>query len=128
MGVIYHQRSPLERLCDLGVAMKPGAQLVVESQVIPGTDSVALFPPGRYGKARNVFFVPTAECLSAWVSRAGFIDVEICSLELVTSEEQRSTEFAPFESLVDFLCPENLAKTIEGHPAPLRAIITARKR
>jgi tRNA (mo5U34)-methyltransferase len=32
-----------------------------------------------------------------------------------------------FESLADFLDPDDPKKTIEGHPAPLRAIFTATK-
>jgi tRNA (mo5U34)-methyltransferase len=32
-----------------------------------------------------------------------------------------------FESLADFIDPNNGSKTIEGHPAPLRAIFTAIK-
>jgi tRNA (mo5U34)-methyltransferase len=30
-----------------------------------------------------------------------------------------------FESLADFLDPDDGSKTMEGHPAPLRAIFTA---
>jgi tRNA (mo5U34)-methyltransferase len=32
-----------------------------------------------------------------------------------------------FESLADFLDPDDRSKTMEGHPAPLRAIFTATK-
>jgi len=40
-------------------------------------------------------------------------------------EEQRSTDWMTFESLADFLDPADTAFTIEGYPAPRRAIVTA---
>jgi tRNA (mo5U34)-methyltransferase len=33
-----------------------------------------------------------------------------------------------FESLQDFLDPADQTRTIEGHPAPLRVLITAQRR
>ncbi|MDH5378765.1 MAG: DUF1698 domain-containing protein, partial [Gammaproteobacteria bacterium] len=41
-------------------------------------------------------------------------------------DEQRSTEWMRFESLADFLDVSNHEKTIEGYPAPKRAIVVAR--
>jgi tRNA (mo5U34)-methyltransferase len=32
-----------------------------------------------------------------------------------------------FESLADFLDPQDIGKTIEGYPAPKRAVFLARK-
>jgi tRNA (mo5U34)-methyltransferase len=40
-------------------------------------------------------------------------------------DEQRSTEWMTFESLADFLDPDDQSKTIEGHPAPVRAVFLA---
>jgi tRNA (mo5U34)-methyltransferase len=48
------------------------------------------------------------------------IDVTTTSLE-----EQRSTAWMQFQSLKDFLDPENPQLTCEGLPAPKRAIILA---
>ena len=39
--------------------------------------------------------------------------------------EQRSTEWMTYESLTDFLDPANNDLTIEGYPAPQRAIFIA---
>ncbi len=41
-------------------------------------------------------------------------------------EEQRKTDWMENESLIDFLDPNDTSKTIEGYPAPLRAILTAK--
>ncbi|MFN8389587.1 MAG: tRNA 5-methoxyuridine(34)/uridine 5-oxyacetic acid(34) synthase CmoB [Bdellovibrionota bacterium] len=126
LGILYHQRDPLRALEWIREAMKPGGQLILESQAIPGDQSCALFAPDRYAKAHNVFFVPTAECLRSWAVRAGFQDAEVVSYETVTVAEQRRTPLAPYESLADFLDPDDPTRTVEGFPAPARAIVVAR--
>jgi len=40
-------------------------------------------------------------------------------------EEQRRTPWMTFHSLEEFLDPEDNTRTIEGFPAPRRAILTA---
>ena len=127
LGVVYHQRDPLSCLQGIFKSMRPGARMILESQVIPGDETMALFAPERYAKARNVYFIPTAECLKSWALRAGFVDVRIISVAEVGADEQRSTALAPYESLSDFLDPTDSTKTIEGYPAPMRAIVVAEK-
>ena len=125
MGVLYHQRNPLEVLKLLKESLRPRGKLVLEGQIIPGDEPVALFPPDRYGKARNVYFLPTVSCLEAWLARAGFKDISTVDISKTELDEQRRTEFAPFESLEDFLDKDDLSKTIEGWPAPKRALVVA---
>jgi tRNA (mo5U34)-methyltransferase len=48
------------------------------------------------------------------------VDINTTSID-----EQRATDWMTFESLEDFLDPEDHSKTIEGHPAPLRAVFLA---
>lgn len=127
LGIIYHQRDPLNMLRAVKGVMRKDAVLILESQAIPGEDPVALSPFDRYAKARNVYFVPTASCMCAWLTRAGFRDVEVISSSEVTTDEQRRTALAPYESLADFLDPSDLSKTIEGYPAPLRVAVRAVK-
>lgn len=127
MGIIYHQRDPLHVLAMAKAALKPGGQLILESQAIAGDGEMALFPRQRYAKARNVYFLPTTSCLEAWLSRAGFGEIELVAETPVTSMEQRRTEFSPGESLADFLDPTDPSKTIEGYPAPRRVALKARK-
>lgn len=127
MGVLYHNRNPLKILGGLWQSMKHGGQLIIESQGIPGEGPFALFPEDRYAKARNVWFVPTAECLANWIRRAGFKEVECFSIDETTADEQRKTDYAPWESLDDFLNPCDRTKTVEGYPAPVRICIKARK-
>jgi tRNA (mo5U34)-methyltransferase len=130
MGIIYHHRNPIQQLLDIKKAMKPGGQLILETIGIPGDDPVALFPEDRYAKMRNVWFVPTLSCLVNFAKKARFGDIEIVSDTPLTSDEQRLTEWCPppRQSLEDFLDPEDSSKTVEGHPAPRRFLISCRKK
>jgi tRNA (mo5U34)-methyltransferase len=53
--------------------------------------------------------------------------VRIADVCVTTTEEQRRTEWMITESLADFLDPNDHSKTVEGYPAPLRAVLIARK-
>ena len=124
MGVIYHHANPIDLLRQIRKTLRVGGKALIETQAIPGDNSVALFPKERYAKARNVFFVPTIPCLKNWMTRAGFDDVQLASIGQITFAEQRKTKYMQFESLKDFLDPENLLRTVEGYPAPLRVGVT----
>ena len=125
MGVLYHRKSPLEMLKKIHDMLKKGGELVLENLVIPGDDPVCLFPEDRYAKMRNVFFIPTARTMTAWLERSGFSHVRCIDTAPTTSDEQRRTDWIQTESLDDFLDPEDSARTVEGYPAPLRAIFLA---
>ena len=125
MGVFYHRRSPFEHLAELKGALRQGGELVLETLVIEGEKGQVLVPEGRYAKMRNVWFIPTPETLDGWLRRAGFRDVRLVDCSLTSMEEQRATEWMRFESLADFLEPADLHLTVEGHPAPRRAIFVA---
>lgn len=128
LGVIYHRRDPYSACKLLYDSLAKSGVLFIESLVIPGEEEHTLCPSGRYAKMRNVWFVPTVKCLKIWLEKAGFKDIELLDLTTTTSEEQRQTELAPYESLSDFLDPQDSSKTIEGYPAPVRAIVKATKR
>jgi tRNA (mo5U34)-methyltransferase len=127
LGILYHRPSPLEALRDLHAALKPDGWLVVESQAIPGKEPVALFPQSTYAKVPGTWFVPTANCLHNWMTRAGFRDVQLFCEHAMSSEEQRRTAWMDFESYEDFIDKDNPALTIEGYPAPLRVFFKAAK-
>lgn len=130
MGIIYHHRHPIAQLIDIRKALKPGGQVILETIGIPGEDSIALFPEGRYARMGNVWFVPTLSCFINWAKKAKFIDVEVICDSDLSSEEQRLTKWCPppFQSLNDSLDKDNPNLTIEGHPAPRRFLLSARKK
>ena len=125
MGVLYHQRSPLDHLRDLRGTLRRGGQLVLETIVLPGEESCARTPAGRYARMRNVWLLPTLAELRTWLERTGFRDVDVIHTAVTTTDEQRSTEWMPFESLADALDPARPGRTVEGWPAPRRAIVLA---
>ena len=125
MGVLYHRSSPIEHLQLLWNALKPAGQLVLETLVVEGGPDTVLVPPGRYAKMRNVWFIPSVELLIRWLLRTGFRNPQLLDLSVTTTAEQRSTPWMTFESLPDFLDPHDPSRTIEGCPAPRRALLTA---
>lgn len=129
MGIIYHHRNPIEQLIEKRMALKPGGEIIIETIAIPGKESISLFPEGRYAKMRNVWFVPTSNCLYNWLKKARFRDIELIEESHLTSNEQRLTKWCPppRESLENFLNPENSNLTIEGHPAPIRVAFKAKR-
>jgi len=72
---------------------------------------------------RNVWFIPSHILLKRMLQRAGFINIKIVDINQTSTKEQRVTDWMTYESLADFLDPDNKNKTIEGHPAPKRAIV-----
>ena len=126
MGVLYHRRSPMDHLTDLRDTLAPGGQLVLETLVVEGGEDTVFVPPDRYARMGNVWFLPSPAALMKWMSKTGFIDVELVDLNQTTVAEQHSTEWMTFYSLSNFLDSDDHNKTVEGHPAPRRAIITAR--
>ncbi len=126
MGVIYHRRSPFDHLLELKHCLRQDGQLVLESIVVPGPEGYSLSPQGRYARMSNVWFVPTSATLMSWLSKCGFTNIKLVDESKTTLAEQRKTNWMPFDSLSDALdAGGNI--TIEGHPAPARAIITATK-
>ena len=124
MGVLYHRREPENHLNCLRQCTARGGQLLLETLVVEGPAS--LHPAGRYARMRNVHEVPTLERLAAMVGDAGFDDVQVVDVTRTSTLEQRSTAWMRFESLAECLDPADPLRTVEGHPAPVRAVISAR--
>jgi len=128
MGVLYHRTSPIDHLQTLAGTLKSGGQLVLETLIIESDTEDVLVPRGRYAKMKNVWFIPSVSMLTRWLMRTGFVDIEVIDISKTTDQEQRRTEMMTFESLNDFLDPTDKTKTIEGDPAPVRAVVSARKK
>ena len=125
MGVLYHRRSPIDFLHQLKSQLKPGGQLILETLVVEGDENTVLVPGDRYAQMRNVWFIPSHKALQSWMQRCGFKDIKLADLDQTSLEEQRATEWMTGQSLVDFLDKDDTNKTVEGYPAPLRAVVTA---
>ena len=127
MGVIYHRKDPLKHLRRINSFLRPGGEVILETLVIDGSENDILQPEKRYAQMRNVWQIPSVLCLKKWMKEAGFCDIRTVDVTTTTIQEQRSTEWMKFHSLPEFLNPEDHSKTIEGYPAPKRAIIIAEK-
>ena len=127
MGVLYHRRSPLDHLFQLKDQLVDGGQLVLETLVIDGELHQALMPGERYAQMRNVYFIPSVPTMINWLHKCGFSDVKMVDKSVTSLDEQRKTEWMTSDSLADFLDPNDSSKTIEGYPAPMRAVFIAKK-
>jgi tRNA (mo5U34)-methyltransferase len=125
MGLLYHRRSPFDHLIELRDALRPGGQLVLETLVIEGRAGEVLVPAERYARMGNVWFIPSVPTLTQWLRKVGFQQVQKVNVSVTTAEEQSPTEWMTFQSLPHQLDPNDASLTIEGYPAPRRAILLA---
>ena len=134
MGVLYHQRDPVEHLRQLGALLAPLGELILETIVVRSSDAIHVAAGQRYAGMRNVYVVPTERIVLAWLEQAGLELVRAGRPVLVTSAEQRKTSWSPGPSLEDFLEVSPLdpdgegRRTREGHGRPWRQIFVARAR
>ena len=127
MGVLYHRRSPIDHIYELKNQLLPGGELVLETIVVPEEYGQLLVPGERYAQMRNVWFLPSVKELTHWLERCGFLNVRCVDLDQTSIKEQRTTDWMTWNSLETFLDPQDHNKTIEGYPAPLRAVMVCNK-
>tara|TARA_B100001123_G_C15291202_1_gene1017504 strand:+ start:652 stop:1626 length:975 start_codon:yes stop_codon:yes gene_type:complete len=127
MGVLYHRRNPKSHLSELLGALQPGGELVLETLVLPGKEDRVFKPSGRYARMRNVWHLPTVSALQKWLVETGFVDAHVIDITVTTTDEQRTTNWMPYESLAEALNPKDPKLTLEGLPAPTRAIILCQR-
>jgi tRNA (mo5U34)-methyltransferase len=127
MGVLYHRRDPVSHLKRLASLLKPGGQLLLETLVLEGDEDRELIPEGRYARMRNVWSVPGLKQLYSWIKDAGLEAARTLDVTRTSPQEQRSTHWMRFESLRECLDPDDATLTIEGYPAPARAVVLINK-
>lgn len=128
LGVLYHRSDPISALKSLNKALNKNGEIIVDSFMIDGEDEVSLCPTHRYAMIPNVYFIPTVNCFKNWLSRAGFVDIELIEITKTDNKEQRVTSWTFEQSLNNFLDSNDNTKTVEGYPAPKRAYLKARKK
>ena len=129
MGVLYHQRDHMAHFSQLREMMVPDAELVIETLVIEGPEDYILVPKGRYAQMRNVYSIPSIKTLKSWLNDANFNNARVVDVSKTTTAEQRKTPWIGENgaSLEDFLDPLDDSLTIEGYPAPVRAIVVCER-
>ena len=99
----------------------------IQRPIVKRSMGRVLVPKGRYAQMRNVYAIPTVPTLLGWLRQAGFAQATVLDVTPTTAQEQRSTEWMTFNSLPDFLDPQDPGRTIEGYPAPVRAVVVAKR-
>lgn len=138
MGVLSHRRYiEAHHVMHLGLLYRkllPGGDLILETLVVPDEATEqqpngdrVLVPTDRYARMKNVYALPSMDTLAQWLTQSGFVEVECLDLTPTTPKEQRATRWMPYQSLVDGLSAEDATRTIEGHPAPMRAMMLAKR-
>ena len=122
MGVVYHRRDPAGHVQALAGHAHEATVLVLECLVV---DHGPLKPRDRYARMRNVWMVPDLPLLCRWLADAGFREARVVDVSTTTTAEQRATAWMPYESLASALDPRDPSLTVEGYPAPKRAVIIA---
>ncbi len=127
MGVLYHQKEPLKHLSEIYELLKPNGELVLETIIIDENYGNLLQPEGRYAKMRNVRNIPSISKLKEWIKNCNYKNIRVVDVSVTTTDEQRKTEWMNYESLENFLNSADRTKTVEGYPAPKRAVVLAEK-
>lgn len=129
MGVLYHQKQHLLHLQQLKNVLTNGGELVLETLVIDEKYGKQIIPKQRYARMRNIGCLPSIKTLFNWLEETGFKDIKMVNITKTTPKEQRATHWIGdnTQSLEDFLDPDDTNLTIEGLPAPNRAIFICQK-
>ncbi len=123
MGVLYHQKDHLSHLRKIKNLLKPDGYFLLETLIVDGKNEL-IVPKDRYAKMRNVFNIPSIDVIETWLAKTGFKNIELIDVNQTKPIEQRKTLWIgdQTESLEDFLDKYDSNKTIEGYPAPKRAM------
>jgi tRNA (mo5U34)-methyltransferase len=129
MGVLYHQKNHILHFQQLKNVMANNAELILETLIIDEKFGEKIIPQDRYARMRNVWCLPSVNTLRTWLEQAGFHNIKLINVTKTTPEEQRATHWIGnnTQSIKDFLDPNDENLTIEGLPAPKRAIFICQK-
>jgi hypothetical protein len=125
MGLLYHRKSPLDHLRRLGGCLTEVGQLVLETLVVEPGFGPVFQPRGRYANMGNVWSIPSIPELLRWLDQVGFAEARVTDVSVTSVAEQRTTRWSSTHSLREALDPNDVTKTIEGYPAPRRAMASA---
>ncbi|MDC9714674.1 MAG: tRNA 5-methoxyuridine(34)/uridine 5-oxyacetic acid(34) synthase CmoB [Gammaproteobacteria bacterium] len=129
MGVLYHQKDHLLHLGQLKTVLTEEGELILETLVIDEKQGKKIIPKDRYARMRNVWCLPSTDTLRTWLKEVGFKKIKLVDVTKTTPKEQQATHWIGnnTQSLKDFLDPNDDNLTIEGLPAPQRAIFICQK-
>ncbi len=129
MGVLYHQKDHMLHLKQLIEVMTDNGELILETLIIDQQHGDQIIPEDRYARMRNIWCLPSTDTLHTWLQTAGFKNIKLVDVTKTMPEEQRATYWIGdnTQSIKDFLDPNDGNLTIEGLPAPKRAVFICQK-
>ncbi len=127
MGVLYHVHSPKDHLMKIKSLLRPAGEVVLETLVIDGKVGDILNPEDRYARMPNVRNIPSCATALNWLEECGFQNARVMDVTQTTTQEQHTNDWGVWQSLEHFLDEKDPSKTVEGYPAPTRAIFLANK-
>ena len=128
LGVIYHQKSPIQHLLDIKKSLVKGGKLIIETLIVDGSLGYSLLPENRYANMPNVWFIPSVKTMISWLKRTGFDNINCFDITQTTSKEQQKTDWLGdnSKSLADFVDFDKKC-TNEKLPMPTRALFVCNK-
>jgi len=123
LGILYHHPNPLQLLENLKKITRRRGEIFLETLVLDTKEDICLCPTGKYAEMKKVYNIPSLSVLKHWIKTSGFKHQEIIDVSNTTTTEQRPSPWSAPVSLEHFLDPKDPNKTIEGYPAPKRALL-----
>jgi len=127
MGLLYHQRNPLEHIRSLSTHLNKKGIIVLETIIAPSSYGKVLIPDGRYANMPNVWNLHTDQGFKELVGSQGFKILKSSEKVLTTTKEQRSTDWMPFKSFDTAIRSDNDELTVEDLPSPERKFFILQK-
>ena len=127
MGTLYHSKAPFEHIKKATSFLKIGGFLILETLIFESDECTLFVPKERYARMSNVWQIPSFLAIKSWLTTLGYSNIDLVSLDITSTDEQRVTKHMPFKSLNDGLSREDDKFTIESYPRPRRGIIIALK-
>lgn len=126
MGVLYHQKSPIDHILQLKNQLLKGGELILETLVVIGDEKTIIFPEKKIANMNNVWFIPSILLLLLWLKKCGFKNIRIVHCIMINANEQKNTEWINKNSFFKYFNFKKSKKTLEGYLSPYRATLIAK--
>ena len=100
MGLLYHQRNPIEHLHELNSLLAAGGKIIIETIISPDQFGSGIQPTeGNYASMPNVHYVHTDFGCKELFEKLNLEVLRETKPVFTNFEEQRKTRWMPFKSL-----------------------------
>lgn len=122
MGVLYHNRNPLNLLEIIHNHLNKKGILILETITIKhGKHPIFLIPEKKYAASKGIWFIPNKKAILTILQRMNFRNINFHSERFIINE-MKKIEYLP--SLNEVVIKNH---TIEGYPKPYRSFFSSIK-